>query len=228
MFQKDIEKNIIEFIKKSPIGVTSSEIARYLGISRITITKYLAIIKEKTLIDFKQFGMAKLWFIPVEINKESFLNKITVDLASDLWREGNKKALREAGIKMGKHFYSLYTDHFRVDKMSIDQGLEALDDAYDKIGGNIKILEKTKNKVHIRFLRSQFNEDSSDNFILYQINAGILGGMFSKISDYCKVTLKPAEDNGLYDVIVFLKKTKTSDEEKGIEFCEKAEEKKAI
>jgi len=71
MFNLEIEKKIIDFVKKSPLGVTSSDIASYVGLNRMTITKYLAIIKERALIDFKQFGMAKLWYIPVNISKES-------------------------------------------------------------------------------------------------------------------------------------------------------------
>ena len=59
MFNLEIEKKILDFVKKSPTGVTSSEIAGYVGLNRMTMTKYLAIIKERTLIDFKQFGMAK-------------------------------------------------------------------------------------------------------------------------------------------------------------------------
>ena len=70
MFNLEIEKKIIDFVKKSSLGVTSSEIANYVGLNRMTLTKYLAIIKERALIDFKQFGMAKLWYIPVKLSKE--------------------------------------------------------------------------------------------------------------------------------------------------------------
>ena len=84
MFNLEIEKKIIDFVKKGPLGVTSSEIANYIGFNRVTMTKYLAVIKEKTLIDFKQFGMAKLWYIPVSLNKESFLAKVTEEIAKNL------------------------------------------------------------------------------------------------------------------------------------------------
>jgi len=58
MFSGDIEKKIVDIVKKSPLGLTSSEIAKYLGVNRVTLTKYLAVIREKALLDFKQFGMA--------------------------------------------------------------------------------------------------------------------------------------------------------------------------
>jgi len=219
MFESDIEKKIIDFIKKSPIGVTSSEIARYLGISRITITKYLAIIKEKTLIDFKQFGMAKLWFIPVNLNKELFLKKITTYLASNIHKGEKKEALNKAGLDLSNYLERIYKEHYRVEKLSFDQVIDAVIDAYKKVGGNFKIIEKDSKKLLLRCKKSPFGEDVSDSFILFNINAGIMGGLISKNNGYCKVCLKPApKDNGLYDILVFLKKTKESDEEEGIEY----------
>src|SRR3989338_1727149 len=87
MFNLEIEQKIVDFIKKSPLGVTSTEIASYIGLNRITMTKYLAVIREKALIDFKQFGMAKLWYIPVNLNKESFLSKITANIIINMPKE---------------------------------------------------------------------------------------------------------------------------------------------
>ena len=219
MFESDIEKKIIDFIKKSPIGVTSSEIARYLGISRITITKYLAITKEKTLIDFKQFGMAKLWFIPVNLNKELFLKKITTYLASNIYKGEKKEALNKAGLDLSSYLEKAYKDHYHVEKLSFDQTLDAISDAYKKVGGSFKLIDKSSKKLLLRCKKSPFGEDISDSFILFNINAGIIGGLISKIKGYCKVCLKPApKDEGLYDILVFLKKGKESEAEEGIEY----------
>lgn len=219
MFEHDIEKRIVDFIKNSPIGVTSSEVARYLGISRITITKYLAIIKEKTLIDFKQFGMAKLWFIPINLNKEVFLKKITTFLASDLYRDDNKEHLSKVGLEMSNYLEGLYKGQYRVEKLSLDQLMDSITDAYKKVGGSIKVIGRDQEQILLRCKKSPFDEDISDSFILFNINAGIIGGLISKVKYYCKVCLKPApQDKGLYDILVFLKKTKKSEAEEGIEF----------
>ena len=219
MFESDIEKKIIGFIKKSPIGVTSSEIARYLGISRITITKYLAITKEKTLIDFKQFGMAKLWFIPVNLNKELFLKKITTYLASNIYKGEKKEALNKAGLDLSSYLEKAYKDHYRVEKLSFEQVVDTILDAYKKVGGSFKVIDKGNKKLLLRCRKSPFDEDISDSFILFNINAGIIGGLISKVKGYCKVCLKPApEEQGLYDILVFLKKNKESEAEEGIEY----------
>lgn len=219
MFESNIEKKIIDFVKKSPIGVTSSEIAKYLGISRITITKYLAITKEKTLIDFKQFGMAKLWFIPVNLNKELFLKKITTYLASNIYKGEKKEALNKAGLDLSNYLERIYKEHYRVEKLSFDQVIDVIVDVYKKVGGNFKIIEKDSKKLLLRCKKSPFGEDIADSFILFNINAGIMGGLISKSKGYCKVCLKPAsKDDGLYDILVFLKKNKESEEEEGVEY----------
>jgi len=219
MFEKDTEKRIIDFIKKSPIGVTSSEIARYLGISRITITKYLAIIKEKALIDFKQFGMAKLWFIPVNLNKELFLKKITTYLASNIYKGEKKEALNKAGLELSNYLEKIYKEYYHVEKLGFDQVIDAILDAYKKAGGNFKVVEKDREKILLRCKKSPFGEDVSDSFILFNINAGIVGGLVSKSMGYCKVCLKPSpKDKGLYDILVFLKKNSESEAEEGIDY----------
>lgn len=219
MFQKDIENKIIDLIKKSPIGVTSSEIAKYLGISRITMTKYLAIVKEKSLIDFKQFGMAKLWFIPVNLNKDLFLRKITKNLALELNKKDDKEALIKAGKDMGDHFYKLYKEHYNSENLSTDQLIEALKDAFQKIDGSISILQDSRDRILFRLNKSPFEEKESDTFIMFNIIAGIIGSMLKKCSDYTKVCLKPSGDgNGIYNILALLEKNNESESEEGIEF----------
>lgn len=222
MTQKDIENRIIEFIKKSPIGVTSSEIARYLGISRITITKYLAIFKEKAIIDFKKFGMAKLWFIPVNLNKELFLSKIITYLASNIHKGEKEESLNKAGIKVSDYIFKIYSNQYRVEKLNRDQTKDVIIDAFKKIGGYIKVEEDITEKITFVVTRSPFLEDSSDTFIMSKIISGMIGGLLSKSMGYCKVCLKPVESKkGLYKLIVYLDKTSQSESEKGIEYFQK-------
>ncbi len=146
MFDSDIEKKIVKFVKESPIGVTSSEIARYLNVNRMTITKYLAVIKERALIDFKQLGMAKLWFVPVNLNKESFLNMLTIQLAA---KSADKKAIKSAASKVADRVIELYKEYYDIDKLNISQVIEAIEDVEAKIGGKAKIIEQTNKKLTI-------------------------------------------------------------------------------
>jgi len=121
MFNRETENRIIDFIKKSPIGASSSEIAKSIGLNRMTMIKYLAIIKEKTLIDFKQLGMAKLWYIPVNLNKEIFLSKFTSFLVSNLSKENLKALLEKTGIGLGEGINGMYLKFYNLEKLTNDK-----------------------------------------------------------------------------------------------------------
>lgn len=62
MVSLETKNSILEFIKNNEM-CSSTEIAGKLGINRVTITKYLAILHSEKLINFKRIGMAKVWFI---------------------------------------------------------------------------------------------------------------------------------------------------------------------
>ena len=145
MFNSEIERKIVNFIKKSPIGVTSSEIARFLGINRMTLTKYLAIIREKALIDFRQFGMAKLWYVPVNLNKESFLRQTTTGITSNLDEKQGESIISKTGVNIGKEIDDLYKEFYKVKILNLERFVEVVVDAGGKIGGEFSL---EKNKEH--------------------------------------------------------------------------------
>jgi len=64
-----MEKKIIQCLKESKESITISEIARRLGINRITASKYLAILEAKGIISFRPVGKAKLYYIQKEDRK---------------------------------------------------------------------------------------------------------------------------------------------------------------
>ena len=157
MFNSETERKIVDFVKKSPIGVTSSDIARSVGLNRMTITKYLAIIREKALIDFKQFGMAKLWYIPVNISKESFLSKVMSYLAVNLPKEELKGALEKSGISLGEEINRMYVNFYGTQKLSFDQLCDAYADIGKKLGGSFKVVAHSE-KISVEIVQSPFEE----------------------------------------------------------------------
>ncbi|MDO8741442.1 MAG: PAS domain-containing protein [Candidatus Woesearchaeota archaeon] len=62
MVSLETKNRILEFVKNNEM-CSSTEIAEKLGINRVTITKYLAILCSERMINFKRIGMAKVWFI---------------------------------------------------------------------------------------------------------------------------------------------------------------------
>jgi len=61
--RKVIEEKIITLLKQNPHGMTTSDIARALGMNRITVAKYLEVLKAEGIVDYKQIGKMKVWFL---------------------------------------------------------------------------------------------------------------------------------------------------------------------
>ena len=123
----------------------------------MTITKYLAIIKEKALIDFKQFGMAKLWYIPVNISKESFLSKIMAIMASRMPENDFKDLSEKVGISLGEEINQMYLNFYGAKKLSLNQIIDAYEDVGKKLGGTFKTMLANE-KISIEIVESPFDE----------------------------------------------------------------------
>lgn len=204
MFNLEIEKKILDFVKKSPIGVTSSEIAGYVGLNRMTMTKYLAIIKERTLIDFKQLGMAKLWYIPVNLNKENFFSKIMVEMAVKIPERELKNLFEKVGIRLGEDINQMYLNFYSIKKLNNGQILDTYEDIGKKLGGLFKSKLEDE-KISVDIVKSPFEEDN------IPIMNRILSVVFAKIASlnlgYARSVVSEQKDqNSVIDV--YLKKEK--------------------
>jgi hypothetical protein len=202
MFNLEIEKKIIDFIKKGPLGVTSSDIANYVGLNRMTITKYLAIIKERALIDFKQFGMAKLWYIPVNLSKESFLSKTMANISANMPENEFKSLFEKVGISLGEEINQMYINFNGVKKLSLNQILDAYDDIGKKLGGIFKT-KLTNEKISIEILQTPFEKEN------IKVMNKILSVVFAKIASlnlgYARaIVSEPKDQNVIIDI--YLKK----------------------
>ena len=202
MFNTDTENKIVDFVKKSPLGVTSNDIARYIGLNRMTITKYLAVIKEKALIDFKQLGMAKLWYIPVNLTKESFLSKILSNVAVKMQENEFKELSEKAGISLGEEINQMYLKFNETDKLSIDQISNAYEDIGKKLGGSFKA-KLGSDRVSVEILQQPFEQSNA------KAMNRILSAVFAKIAalnlGYARaVVAEEIDKNAVIDV--YLKK----------------------
>jgi len=192
MFNLEIENKIIDFIKKSPLGVTSSEIASYAGLNRMTITKYLAIIKERASIDFKQFGMTKLWYIPVDLSKESFLSKIIDNIVANIPENEFKAISERAGISLGEEINTMYLHFYGVDKLSFDQILDAYENIGKKLGGNFK-MRLSNDKISVEVVQSPFQ--GSNILKMNKILSVVLAKIASLNLGYVRVVVSEPKEN---------------------------------
>jgi two-component system, OmpR family, alkaline phosphatase synthesis response regulator PhoP len=69
----EIKQKILSLLKTKSFGASSSEIAKSIGHNRITVTKYLEIMKAHKLLTYEDVAQAKLWRISEKRNKPSIL-----------------------------------------------------------------------------------------------------------------------------------------------------------
>lgn len=207
MFNLEIEQKIIDFIKKGPLGVTSSEIASYIGLNRVTMTKYLAVIKEKTLIDFKQFGMAKLWYIPVSLNKESFLTQVTEEISKNLPEAEFKSISEKLGINLGESINTMYLNFNGAVKLTIGQLSDAYADIGKKLGGNFKP-RLMPDRISVEILQQPFDQGSMK--FMNRLISAIFAKMAALNMGYGRSIVSEPNEKGNISIDIYLKKEESS------------------
>jgi|GEM_PF-1353059 hypothetical protein len=65
----DIRKKVMTLLESTPTGMSTSEIAKKLNVSRTTTSKYLEMIRLTGNIEKRKLGPVTLWFISPKINK---------------------------------------------------------------------------------------------------------------------------------------------------------------
>ena len=68
-----IKTKILDFLKTKRFGASSSEIAKNISHNRITVTKYLEIMKAHKLLVYEDVAQAKLWRISEKRNRPTVL-----------------------------------------------------------------------------------------------------------------------------------------------------------
>ena len=215
IFNLDIEKKIIEFIKNSPLGVTSSDIAHYLGLNRMTIAKYLAIIQEKTLVDFKQLGMTKLWYVPVTLSKEGYLKDLTLNISAEFNDEASRRKIKRAAISIAKDIGEMYKRFHGVEKLNYSQVVDSLIDAQRKIGGNFAFAERGEDVIVFKNIKCPFGERVRKAPGLCATTSALCGVMVARNLGYSKVVLKRTIAEGSNECLIYVYLNKTKEAEKG-------------
>lgn len=58
----EMEKEILDILRKSSISLTIEEVAERASINRITASKYLAVMEARKLVAKREVGRAKLFY----------------------------------------------------------------------------------------------------------------------------------------------------------------------
>jgi len=69
----EIKEKILDYLKEKRIGASSSEISKKIGHNRITVTKYLEIMKAHRILDYEGIAQAKIWYVTKKNHKPTIL-----------------------------------------------------------------------------------------------------------------------------------------------------------
>jgi two-component system, OmpR family, alkaline phosphatase synthesis response regulator PhoP len=69
----EIRNKILEFLKTTKIGASSSEISKAIGHNRVTVSKYLEIMRAHKLLGYEGVAQAKLWYITKKSDRPTIL-----------------------------------------------------------------------------------------------------------------------------------------------------------
>ncbi|WP_148686971.1 B12-binding domain-containing protein [Candidatus Nitrosocosmicus hydrocola] len=79
----DIQRSVIDLLQNNN-PMSSSEIAKYLGTNRITISKYLDILYFQKIINRKKIGSVNFWFLHPGITNLDFQDENFLDVQQKL------------------------------------------------------------------------------------------------------------------------------------------------
>lgn len=97
-------KDILKLISVHP-QMTTTEIARKLGLSRTTVIKYLKQLSREGLISYRKVGSAKLWFIE----------------SNEAEKEAREALIREKMLALNDSIASFLSDGFALKVLDEDE-----------------------------------------------------------------------------------------------------------
>jgi predicted ArsR family transcriptional regulator len=217
MNELDLQERILQCIRESELGASISEISKKLGVNRLTVSKYLEVMRAHGLVDYKEVGMAKVWFIGKGSLIADLLNEILFNVMPRHMEELHEKNAEEILTDMARK--ATY-DVFSKREMFLKQ-MREFKDFEDKIlycyrlsaavGSwvDYRIVEETTDHIKIKVLKCPHIDYTKENplacFSCQGIKLGTLKALFGidvkKIktleriatgSDYCLFELPKA------------------------------------
>src|SRR3989338_8101501 len=146
--------------------------------------------------------MDKLWYIKVNLNKESFFSKIMSDMAVKIPENEFKELSEKVGISIGEEINQMYLKFNGTEKLSIDQISNAYEDIGKKLNGNFKA-KLGNDKISVEIIQNPFEQSNAN-----AMNR-LLSAVFAKIAainlSYARIVVSEQEgSNAVIDV--YLKK----------------------
>ena len=188
--KNNIKNEIIQLLKNSYMGLSIRNISKKLNHSRITITKYLKILKKERLIIDQKVGQYRVWFFKDKNNlniNNSLIYLINNSILKNLTSFNlKKKDIKELGKSVAKEFN--FSDYIDIDieniekppssKEMADRLMKIIDSIcllYDNYTWHPPILKEDLSVIVIRMFNSNLISNPNhfhliSGFIEYEIN----------------------------------------------------------
>lgn len=180
---KDIEKMILEALRKAIIGLTTTDLANKLKVSRLTIMKYLQSLKGRGILIDKQVGAYRLWMLKdnMESKRKLISRKLACVLAEsflELYGDSTPKIAFEIGKKIAIKYIKNYPEDYELLK-SVEG------DAFEKIAAVVEFISEKLNvegfslgngdRGIIRIRGQLCEKDDVSDVLIELINGAIIG-----------------------------------------------------
>ena len=185
----DYENEILDFIRENPSGITITDIAKEMGYSRNTVSKYTAILQLKDKIYSKSIGRYNLYFSV----KTSFLPKNTIISVFKALLKTLKDSLPNKGLiykELGKKFFENFEYKFGKSLLKEFAAIKNVKDtkahleffkklypSFNFLQDNMEItdmkFESNYKKAIYKFQNSEFLETQDDYIFYFYLIAGI-------------------------------------------------------
>ncbi|MHA1802992.1 MAG: hypothetical protein ACTSU4_00485 [Promethearchaeota archaeon] len=188
------KKEILEFLNKNPSGYTITDIAKGIKSTRITVSKYLSLLKNEKKVISKDIGVYKLYFSKdrkfIDLGLvRSFYKAFLSGIKSKITRVQEYKELGHfISDSMFKYIIEVYPESLRKQITSFKDFLQFFSKMYpyhDFLYTNDLIIEENLDLANEKGVYKLSNVeilDISDNFKLhFYILSGIFEHTLSKI-----------------------------------------------
>lgn len=218
------ENKILECIRNHPGGITITDIAKFTGFSRNTISKYVSVLEIKQEVFPKRIGVYTLFFatkkryIPFDLAisyYKALISKFKKFLPNqeEIAKQVGKEASEDIKFIFDPAIYKqmkTLKDH-PISRLHIES-FKSFYPAYDIFQPNIEIsiinIDPKGKNATFRFQNSIFLEDSEDHIYHIYIMCGITEGILSrelKTDVHCTVKeiyVAKEKKDSYFDIII--------------------------
>jgi len=180
--KKEIERKIIEALKSAVVGLTTSDLATRLKVSRLTVMKYLQALKGRGIIIDKQVGAYKLWMLKenIEAKRRLISRKLACILAEvfiEIFGEKTEEIAFSVGKELAKKYIAKYPEDYEILKEVETESFEKIATVIEFISEELTVegfsLDERRGVIRIRGILC--DDERVSNILLVLIMGAIIG-----------------------------------------------------